>query len=71
MGRRLVSVSVGTQCFGKVLTTPPKFFVSIGWKEVHYCGIGSGKRKRNSRIEEFSRGFQCRGDIDENEILTV
>ena len=46
------------------------FFVFLREKEVHYCGIESGKRKRNSRVEEFIRGFQCRGHIVENEILT-
>ena len=38
--------------------------------KVHYCGIESGKRKRNSRVEEFIRGFQFRGHLIENEILT-
>lgn len=31
----------------------------------------AGKQKRTSRVEEFSGGFQCRGHITENEILTI
>lgn len=31
----------------------------------------AGKQKRNSRVEEFSGGFQCRGHVTENEILTI
>lgn len=50
--------------------THTRFLFFFGKKEVHYCGIQSVKRKRNSRVEEFIRGFQCRGHIVENEILT-
>lgn len=35
-------------------------FVSIGRKEIRYCGMRAGKGTRNSRAE-VGRGFECRG----------
>lgn len=52
---------------------PTRFFVCLH-REMHYYGMGIGKQKRNSRVEEFSRGFQCKGGgchVTENEILSV
>jgi hypothetical protein len=50
-------------------------FLSFG-KKIHYCGVGAGKRKRDSRVEEFVRGCQSvwgggAGAHTENEALTV